>query len=98
MEAISEFFLGSLTQSGVHLGRFVRKSSRTFSRSVYFIRKKHIIINTLLTFVSLKRVIHLLETIASSRAHFMIIDSVYFAHQWYVFPEMLSGSLLYKAR
>lgn len=63
---------------------------RTFSRTVYFIRKKLIIINMLSTLLSLKRVVHILETVASSRAKFMIIDSLYFAHQVYEFPEMLS--------
>ena len=40
MEALSQFFIGSLVNSGVHLGRIVRKSVRTFSRNVYFVRKK----------------------------------------------------------
>ena len=63
---------------------------RTFSRNVYFVRKKLVIINTLLTLLSLKRVINLLETISSYRGEFMIIDSVYFAHEVYEFPELMS--------
>lgn len=98
MEALSQFFIGSLVNSGVHLGRIVRKSVRTFSRNVYFVRKKLVIINTLLTLLSLKRVVHLLETVSSSRGKFMIIDSLYFAHEVYEFPEIISGALLYKAR
>ena len=53
-------------------------------------RKKLVIINTLLTLLSLKRVVHLLETVSSSRGKFMIIDSLYFAHEVYEFPEIIS--------
>ena len=44
----------------------------------------------LLTMHSIKRVIKLLESVASANSHFMIIDSVYFAHEVYEFPELIS--------